>query len=206
MDPFDAYTRLVAIQLHFKSDKYDIVERKGRVKSSKEAFLRRNDRYTIAALARQYTSQEITEFFVANIVSGDTTAGIHGQNSRQKYLSWKGTQQSLIRLLEQDLNVINERATLKNVTNIFESKGDLPFIIKLYCHQLISLETVVIINKILPFINNYIDLEEDDLLWPEIKKLILKYSPFVRIAHDRDRIASIIYEGLRDRAPSYASK
>lgn len=196
MNPIDAYKRLLAVQLHFKSDKYDIVQSKGRVNANENSFQKRNDKFIISRLAKQYSSQELTGFFVANIVSGDPQCGIYGSDSRQKYIAWKGLQERLVYQLNSDITKILDAAEAKGISDVFYSDGGLPFIVKLYLGQLISLETLVIINKIKPFINNYKAAEENDLLWPDIKRLIIKYTPFVRIANERDRIASIIDERL----------
>ena len=196
MNPIDAYKRLLAVQLHFKSDKYDIVQSRGRVTASDASFDKRPDKYVIARLAKQYSSQELTGFYIANILGGDTSAGIYGANSKQVYTTWKGKQERLVYQLNSDITVLLDSAEAKGIKDVFHADEGLPFIIKLYLGQCISLETIVIIKKVRPFINNYKNAEENDLLWPEVKRLIIKYTPFVRIADERDRIASIINERL----------
>lgn len=206
MSPIDAYKRLLAIQLHFKSDKYDIVESRGKVNANEISFSKRNDKYLISKLAKQYSSQELTGFYVANMISGDTQCGIYSGESRQKYLVWKGRQERLVYQLNNDITKMLEKAEEKKIDDVFYSDGSLPLIIKLYHGNIISLETLVIINKIKPFINNYKTLEEIDLLWPDTKRLIIKYTPFVRIANERDRITSIINERLGDTVTAYTGE
>ena len=47
MEPFEVYRHYLALKLHFTTDRYDIVKQQGRIKASKQAFLRRSDLFSI---------------------------------------------------------------------------------------------------------------------------------------------------------------
>ena len=65
-----------------------------------------------------------------------------------------------------------------------------PIIFKMYLRRSISIETLVILNKL----NNYTDrLDKElslDLMWPDTSRIIKKYSPFLTL--DRDKYNELI--------------
>ena len=55
----------------------------------------------------------------------------------------------------------------------------------MYLRKAISIETLVILNKL----NNYTDeldrLLSDNIIWPDVSRLIKKYSPFLNINQNK---------------------
>jgi hypothetical protein len=56
-----------------------------------------------------------------------------------------------------------------------------PHVVSLMVQHDISLESFIVMNKILNFMPRTSKHITDDLVWPEIAKLISNYSPFVRV-------------------------
>ena len=71
MDAFEVYKYYMALKLHFTTDKYDVIEQKGKVRASRQAFAKRKDLFAINKVAKTYTDEEIANFLIANFVSGD---------------------------------------------------------------------------------------------------------------------------------------
>ena len=63
----------------------------------------------------------------------------------------------------------------------------------MYLRKAVSIETLVILNKL----NNYTDeldrLLSDNIIWPDVSRLIKKYSPFLNINQNK------YYDILRTR-------
>jgi hypothetical protein len=64
--------------------------------------------------------------------------------------------------------------------DLFKSEdGQHPLIVQLWMQEEITLETVVILNSLIGFIPRESKKISDTLIWPDIKRKIEKYTPFV---------------------------
>ena len=63
---FDAYCLYLAINNHFNTESYDFFKYNGKVPVKLPAFLKRNDKYHFAKLAREHRD-ELRDFLVANL-------------------------------------------------------------------------------------------------------------------------------------------
>ena len=69
------------------------------------------------------------------------------------------------------------------------SKGQHPYIIKAFLRKTISLETLVILEKIRPYLDTFDSEIQDKIMWPDISRLIRKYKPFLKF--DKERFYAI---------------
>lgn len=187
MTPFLVYKLYLAVKLHFTTDKYDVVESRGRVKASEAAFNQRRDLHGIRRLARKYSSDQVIEFFVANFISGDKWGGIFDQESETTYKAWQARIESLGYRYKQELNKLCE--DVDDFDTVLDCSHGHPRILKAYLRGDVSLETLVILNSCLPFVDHVSIYLRDDIIWPGVARLIRKYEPFVRF--DRHKYTTI---------------
>ena len=65
-----------------------------------------------------------------------------------------------------------------------------PLILRMYLSKIVSIETLVILNKLNNFTDK-LDIElKDDIMWPDVSRLIKKYSPFLNI--NKEKYESIV--------------
>ena len=83
-----------------------------------------------------------------------------------------------------DINIISEQGLLFD-QNFKSEDGQLPLVIKLWMQEEISLETVVILNSIFGFIEKESEKITDTIVWPDTKRKIEKYTPFVKYNKDK---------------------
>jgi len=188
MDAFQVYKYYMALKLHFTTDKYDVIEQKGKIRASRQAFAKRTDLFAINKIAKKYSNEEITNFLIANFVSGDRWGGVFDNESRDRYLDWKKRIEGLSYTFKKDLDNIEldieENSLQKNIL-LQSSKNSHPYIIKAYLRKTISIETLVILDKLYNIIDKF-DLETNDtIVWPDIKRLVKKYKPFLKIDMDK---------------------
>ena len=174
MDPFDVYKIYLALKLHFTTESYDITKHKYAAKGKKETFLKRKDLTVLRKLARDFRRQEIIDILVANFVSGDRWGGMFDVEAMETYKKWKANKERLSYTFEQDLNSIQLRMEKDNIEDATVDDQH-PLILKLLLGKQIALETVVILNKAVNFIDDY----NDDLILKDTCLLVRKYSPFV---------------------------
>ena len=174
MDPFDVYKIYLALKLHFTTESYDITKHKYAAKGKKETFLKRKDLTVLRKLARDFRRQEIIDIIVANFVSGDRWGGMFDVEAMETYKKWKANKERLSYTFEQDLNSIQLRMEKDNIEDATVDDQH-PLILKMLLGKQIALETVVILNKAVNFIDDY----NDDLILKDTCLLVRKYSPFV---------------------------
>ena len=174
MDPFDVYKIYLALKLHFTTESYDVTKNKYAAKGRRETFLKRKDLAVLRKLARDFKRQEIIDILVANFVTGDRWGGMFDVEAMETYKRWKARLERISYTFEQDLLTIQTRMELDKVEDATVDDQH-PLILKMLLGRQITLETVVILNKGLDFINDY----NDDLILEDTCLLVRKYGPFV---------------------------
>jgi hypothetical protein len=193
MSEFDVYRMYMALKLHFTTDNYDVIKNKGRVKASRKAFAKRSDLYSIKKISKTYTDSEVANFLVANFTCGDRWGGVFDAEAGDRYTEWKKRIESLTYVFEKDLdNLIFELEDKKlNFEHCFViEKNDHPYIIKSFLRKTITLETLVIIEKLFPFLENFDKNIQENIIWPDISRMIRKYKPFLKF--DKEKYDAIL--------------
>lgn len=196
LTPLECYRTYIAIKNHFTQKKYDYHKYNGKVKASLESFYKRKDRFWFEKMSRTKTEDEIKNFFVANFASCNDPQtlwiGEIIKNGESNYKNWQKKIQSLAYLFKEELGIICSQDDFISNFKIIGSKH--PKIIKLYLSNKISLETLIILNKILKYKANY-DKNLEDPIWEFTSMKIEKYSPFIHI--DIDKYKNIVKEIIK---------
>ena len=186
---FAAYQTYVAIRNHFKQDSYDYFKYNGKTRVGQDSFLKRKDKFFFAKLQRRLSASELVYFFVANFVADDSnwSGSLVTENSMTVYTNWQKTIQSLSYNFEQDCCILKEVVdnSGKKFDNLFSCDGNHPALLKLYLGKQITLETLVIINKVLRFSKVWEKNLDDDIVWQNVGRLLDKYSSFVQVDTDK---------------------
>jgi len=193
MEPFEVYRYYLALRLHFTTDKYDAIEQQGRVKASRHAFLKRNDLLAIRRVAETYSDKEIVDFLVSNFTSGDRWGGVFDLEAKERYMGWKKRIESLSYTFEKEIQKVLHLCDKNGILfkNCLEAntKSQHPYIIKMYLRGDVSIETLVILNQLVNFSNKLDEQLVGDLVWPDVSRIIKKYTPFLGIKKEKyDRI------------------
>ena len=197
MEAFDVYKSYLALKLHFTTDKYDAIKQRGRVRATKQSFFKRNDLINIRKIAESYSEKEVVDFLVANFVSGDRWGGVFDSEAKHNYLDWKRRMEAMSYTFKNDIDNLLFYCEKHNINfdNLFYSDLKQPIILKRYLGKHISIETLVILNQINNYTNRLdIDLK-NDIIWPDVSRIIKKYTPFLKI--DKDRYVRTLKERLR---------
>ncbi|CAB5221847.1 59 protein [uncultured Caudovirales phage] len=188
MEPFEVYRYYLALRLHFTTDKYDVIEQRGRVRATKNSFLKRKDMFAIRKVAETYSDKDIVDFLVANFVSGDRWGGVFDVESKERYHGWKKRIEAISYTFKKELDKAVLFADKNNMTfeDLYKcNSGQHPPIVKMYLRNDISIETLVILNKLNNFTDQLDQDLKDDLVWPDTSRIIKKYSPFLEIKKEK---------------------
>ena len=182
VQPFDTYKAYLGLKNHFTKEKYDYVKYCGKSRASIESFYKRKDRFFFEKISRQKNDEEVIDFFVANFVSCDDPQALWigeiMRNGEKNYTNWKKRTQSLSYVFKEEIgNVFGG----KKFDEMFEIKGTKhPDIVKEHLQGNISLETFLILEKILGFKKDF-DKKLGDPVWKFLSLRMEKYNSFLNI-------------------------
>ena len=190
--PFDAYRCYLSLKNHFTKDHYDYIKYRGKTRATVQAFYKRKDRFWFEKFARQKNDKEVEEFFVSNFIySTDPATMWIGEMIKEgegRYSEWKKKVQSLTYIFKEETESIFEN---KKVDDMFDCSKGHPPILKSYLGGDISLESMVIYDRILGYGKDF-DKRLKDPVWETVSRKIKKYSPFLNI--DVSRYKKILKE------------
>jgi hypothetical protein len=181
MMPYDTYKCYLSLKNHFTKDSYDYFKYCKKTRASLQSFYKRKDRMWFEKISRQKTDQEVEEFFVANFVSckdPDTLwIGEMIKEGEERYKNWQKKVQSLSYIFKEESQSLFENHKFEEV---FKCTKGHPPVLKGFLSGKISLETLVIYDRIFMFSKNF-DKKLQDPVWETVSRRIKKYSPFIHI-------------------------
>ena len=180
--PFQTYQTYLSMKSHFTNRKYDFFKYGGKSRATMTSFNKRKDKYWFEKTSRKYSDQQILDFLLSNFVSANNPENLWiGEiiNSGERtYAEWMKRQQSLTYLFKEQLN---ELLFSRNLNEVFDcSNNKHPIVLKKYLGGEVSLETLMILEKVFSFTKNF-DKKLTDPVWETVSLKIKKYTPFLNI-------------------------
>ena len=179
--PFDAYKQYLSLKNHFTKEKYDYHKYCGKSRATVQSFYKRKDRFWFEKLSRNKNDKEVIEFFISNFITCTDPSKLWiGEMIREgedRYSSWKKRTQSLAYVFKEEMEKILVDTDLDSA---FQTSNGHPLILKKYLSGQISIETLVICDKILGYRIDY-DKKLTDPVWETVSMRMRKYSPFLNI-------------------------
>jgi len=172
-DGFECYRLYLALQRHFSST-YDFFKYNGSVSATSDSYKRRNDYFAFEKMAKVIPGPERVDFLVAHFIE-NPNEWIRNM-SKVKYDEWKNKIASLPSVFKTDLQFIYT----EGMSNAFKVGNDIPLIHKYAINKEISIESVVILDSIFPFIDNHKEKVTVPFMWSEYITKVIKYKPFVQ--------------------------
>jgi hypothetical protein len=187
MTPYETYVLFLALKRHFTESSYDAFKYCFKVKTSVDAFERRNDKYFFAKLAKHenprnfllaaLTRTDAKKVFIGNIIR---------DNKYEAYYSQLGAYyQAPEYMFESEISALQK-------TDFQVKSGQHPGIIDTYFFGDLSIETLAILDKETKIVDYWNKNIRDTLIWPDLAFKIRKYAPFVR--YDKIRVRKALAE------------
>jgi len=181
VSPFETYQHYLSLKNHFTNPKYDFFKYGAKTRASVTSFNKRKDKYWFEKTSRKYSDKEVVDFLVSNFTATDNPQNLWiGEiinSGERNYAEWTKRQQSLTYLFKEQSNELFSENELESVFDC--SKGHPP-VLKMFLGGKISLETLVIYDKIFLF-GNAFDKKLLDPVWESVSLKLKKYSPFINI-------------------------
>ena len=153
MRGYDLYCMYQAIKLHFSTEGYHFFQYDGKTRVSIEAFEKRRDKFLFHRLARKYRDDEMVSFLVANFVHSDSnwTKSLLEEEAESTYTEWKRITDSMTKVYLVDLEKVCPDP--KEFNNLFKVEdGQFPKLLVAFLQKDVTIETLVILNNIINFI------------------------------------------------------
>ena len=174
MEGWTAYQMYLGLKLHFTTD-YDYKKYGGKTSASKGSFLRRRDRYFFARVAKKYGDNTL-DYYIANFVK--SPKGWLGDFSEENYNEWTKNRQSLTYNFISDMNILFPQ--VEDFESIFScNNGQHSVLLKNFLAKRITVETMVILDGLLSYVKKWDKELHDDLVWPDVRRLVVKYGAFM---------------------------
>ena len=187
MDPYETYQKYLALKTHFKSDTYDYFKYHGKLKGDRTRFEIRKDKYYFYKMSKM---RHVEDFMVANFVVNPNfwPGDVNTESALRVYNEWIKRRDSLSYLVETEIQKMNDDFD----SNFKAAQGQHPRLFVLYLREVISPETIIILNQLTEFFSYWDKKMGDDLVWPDEHKKLKKYQPFFINNVDLARFRSII--------------
>lgn len=182
MSPFECFKTYIALKNHFTKNEYDYHKYCGKSRATLNSFYKRKDRFWFEKISRNKKDSEIINFFVSNFVSATDPQtlwiGEIIKNGESNYIEWKKRIQSLSYNFKEEVEFLFSNEKIDQVFHIEKNKH--PIVLKEYLNQNISIETLVILNKILNYKKSF-DKKMIDPIWEIVSLKLKKYDSFLNI-------------------------
>ena len=177
---FDAYCLYLAINNHFHTESYDFFKYNGKVPVKLPAFLKRNDKYHFAKLAREHRD-ELRDFLVANLSQQKYyVKNLLDQECVDNYKEFKKKKQKLSYCVIQDMRYLKE--SYDDIDVVLESEnGQHPPLLKEYLGKKIYPETIIFFDHMFGVFGDYDELIQETFIWPKERDKLIKLKPFVEL-------------------------
>ena len=179
--PFETYQHYLSLKNHFTNPKYDFSKYGAKTRASLTSFNKRKDKYWFEKTSRKYSDEEVVDFLVSNFSAADNPQNLWiGEiiNSGERtYAEWRKRKQSSTYLFKEQSN---ELLSQNELESLFDCSQGHPKILKEYLSGRLSLENLVIYDRIFGFSKSF-DKKLNDPVWETVSLKLKKYGPFINI-------------------------
>lgn len=194
MTGFEVYKLYLALKLHFTTDTYNYFTFNGKSRASIQSFEKRKDKYFFKKLSTKFDDEELIQYFVSHFVHDENTwiGNITVIGNSSVFSDWKKKIQGMSYLFQQDVDTLLKQNTFEDVFKVVSTH---PPLITQYLGKSITLETMVILNQLVNYVKDFDKTITEPLVWPELKRKVVKYEPFLSI--DKPKYRKILLSRLQ---------
>ena len=181
---FDVFKTYLAVKNHFTTD-YDFSKYGGRVTASLESFTKRPDRYFFHKLSKRYNERDILDYFVSNFAvdSNKWIGNLINNEGSENYSRFKRYKDAFEYHFRNDCVCVSNVITADNIRfdDVFSvDSGQHPRLLRLLLSEQISIQSVIILDKVLGFVKRWDKEIKETIIWPEKSFKLKKLNPFIK--------------------------
>lgn len=185
MTGYEVYQQYVLIKAHFTSDTFDATKYK-RTSAKKTTYEKRNDKAFFEYLSKRFQDRDIKPFFISNMIFGEKyiiEMVDDLDTSIRNFRDWKKRMGQLSNLFGRECIDLREFMHSNDIKfdDLFKaSRNKYPIILRLMLEDHITLETYILLNKVLTFTPRFDKMYTDDHVYDEIALRVKKYSYYFK--------------------------
>jgi len=181
MEAFEAYGMFLAMRAHFNQKGYSFVKYNGKIRTSYEKFLQRNDRHFFHRLSKKGEPQD---YVLANLLENPSAwiTDILDPECDDVYREWRKRHESLSYVFETELRHLDDDFN----ENFKVIDGQHPKLLELYLEGRVSHESMVILNELTGAFPKWNSKINDPVVWPMIFEKLRKYRELLPIADRKE--------------------
>jgi hypothetical protein len=142
------------------------------------------------------SKDDLIDFLTANFVQDENcwVGNLLEDSSELAYRERQKVLQSISYTFQNDCEKLFQN--VDNPNQILQSEdGDYPKLLKMTLQKQIQIETFCILNSLLNFVPKWENKITDTIRWPQYKRKVIKYSPFVKFDKTKSKL---ILKGVID--------
>ena len=170
---FTTYQLYLALQRHFSSS-YDFHKYNGKVSASSDSYSKRPDMFAFEKLSKIIPEDERVDFLIAHFL--ENPKEYIRSMSKTKLDIYKALLKNLPKTYEEDLQFLRNEGMSECLKC---SDGDIPTIHKKAIAKSITIETVLILDSIFPFVDKHSEVCSVPFVFPQHIQKLKKYRPFL---------------------------
>jgi hypothetical protein len=169
---------------------------------SVDAFENRKDKYFFYKLSRRLQDKdELTNFLVANFLHDEScwVGNLLDEVSEIRYRERQKVLQSISYSFQNDCEKIFDH--VENPNDVLQSEdGDYPKLLTSTLQKVTEIETLCIMNSLMNFLPQWDKKIADTIRWPQYKRKIIKYTPFIKFDNDKCKqiLKRVIHEKVEN--------
>jgi hypothetical protein len=196
MNGYSAYTLFLAMKQHFTTSSYDYYRFNGKVRASQGSFEKRKDKYFFEKLGKvQDPQQRVLANMLKDVVWIKDVVSQAGEKIELEYIK---NIQALSRAFKSDLNGLT---TPLDILLRRPANGTYPPLLSAYINDSVSIQTMLILDGLVGYLDHWNNDLADDLLWPDLKLKIEKYKPFLTYNQKKMRQIAVKWMETIDKYP-----
>lgn len=194
---FASYIMFHAIKQHFTTKSYDFFKYNGKIKLNQDHFMKDKCKYSYYKLSRKYDLDELRDFLVANFIDREIkwVGDITNEEGEASYFKWKKRNQSLTYIFTENVECLFDKVNKPDELLRIRS-GNFPLLLEMTMQGSIEVETLCILNDIMKFLPMWDKKVDDDIIYPEWSRKIIKYTPFIHF--DKDKYTNIVKQKIKE--------
>lgn len=198
MTPFETYKTYLALKQHFTVDNYDYFKYNGKVRASENSFNNRKDRFFFTKLSRVLDDDEIVQLFVSNFLESEKVwiKDMFSDDAKARFRKYQKTLQSLSYSFKEEFVKVRDYMDEHDLEfdDLFAMRNnEHPIIIQLHLEGVISLQSLVMADKVLGFMKRFDRQMDEPYVYGPLSIRVKKYAPFLNGA-DTSKIKKVLVE------------
>lgn len=194
---FASYIMFHALKQHFTTKSYDFFKYNGKIKLNQDHFMKDKCKYSYYKLSRKYDLDELKDYIVANFIDREIkwVGDLTNEEGEASYFKWKKRNQSLAYIFTENMDCLLDKVN-KPDDLLRTRSGNFPLLLQMTMQGNIGVETLCILNDIMKFIPMWDKKVDDDIIYPEWSRKVVKYTPFIHF--EKDKYTNILKQKLKD--------